>query len=85
MPVTLADRDITEYEWAMKYVDSNKKVMLLTARIKGRGQLIKDRPFSYGRILQLDYEDPDPDCLVSLKDVGFGRLFGKGYMWPRIV
>ena len=53
----LADRDITEYEWAMQYVDSNKKVALLTARTKGRGQLIKDRPFSYGRILQLDYED----------------------------
>ena len=28
----LADRDITEYEWAMQYVDSNKKVVLLTAR-----------------------------------------------------
>ena len=36
---SLADRDITEYEWAMHYVESNKKVVLLTTRIKGRGQL----------------------------------------------
>ena len=62
----LADRDITEYEWAMQYVDSNKKVVLLTARTKGRGQLIKDRPFSYGRILRLNYEDPDSENLVLL-------------------
>ena len=45
---SLADRDITEYEWAMQYVDSNKKVVLLTTRNKGRGQLTKDRPFNYG-------------------------------------
>ena len=44
----LADRDISEYEWATQYVDSNKKVVLLTTRNKGRGQLTKDRPFNYG-------------------------------------
>ena len=38
----LADRDISEYEWAMQYVDSNKKVVLLIARNKGRGELTKD-------------------------------------------
>ena len=69
---SLADRDITEYEWAMQYVDSNKKVVLLTARIKGRGQLTKDRPFSYGRILQLDYEDPDSENLVLLVECSKG-------------
>ena len=26
---SLADRDIAEYEWAMQYVDSNEKVVLL--------------------------------------------------------
>ena len=49
---SLADRDITEYEWAMQYVDSNKKVVLLTTRDKGRGQLTKERTFSYGRVLR---------------------------------
>ena len=34
---TLADKEISEYEWAMQYVDSNKKVVLLTTRNKGRG------------------------------------------------
>ena len=68
----LADRDITEYEWAMQYVDSNKKVVLLTACTKGRGQLIKDRPFSYGRILRLDYEDPDSENLVLLVECSKG-------------
>ena len=53
---SLADRDITEYEWAMQYVDSNKKVVLLIARNKGSCQLTKDKPFSYGRILCLDNE-----------------------------
>ena len=30
---TLPDRDITDYEWAMQYIDSNKKVVLVTARV----------------------------------------------------
>ena len=40
----LPDRDITDREWALQYVDSNKKVVLLTARTKGVGQLAKERP-----------------------------------------
>ena len=63
----MADRDITKHEWAMQYVDSNKKVVLLTARNKGRGQLTKDRPLSYRRILRLDYEDPDSKNLVLVR------------------
>ena len=39
---SLADKDISEYEWAMQYVDSNKKVVLLTSHNKGRGKLNKD-------------------------------------------
>ena len=62
---SLDDRDISEYKWAMQYVDSNKKIVLLTTHNKGRGQLTKDRPFSYGRILQLDYEDPYSENLVE--------------------
>ena len=69
----LADRDITEYEWdSMQYVDSNKKVVLLTTRIKGRGQLTKDILFSYVRILQLDYEDPNSENLVLLVEYSKG-------------
>ena len=63
---TLADRDITEHEWAMQYVDSSKKVVLIMSRNKGQGQLAKDRPFGYGRILRLDYEDPDSEILVLI-------------------
>ena len=39
------------------------------SRNKGQGQLAKDRPFGYGRILRLDYEDPDSETLVVLVDV----------------
>ena len=56
----------------MQYVDSNKKVVLLITRNKGRGQLTKDRPFSYGRILRLDYEDPDFENLVLLVECSKG-------------
>ena len=56
---TLADKNRTEYEWAMQYVDSNKKVVLLTSQNKGHRQLEKEQPFGYGRILRLDYEDLD--------------------------
>ena len=52
---TLLDRDITDYGWAMHYIDSNKRVVLVMARNKGHGQLAKERPFSYGRLLRLDY------------------------------
>ena len=64
---TLSDRYITDLEWTMQYVDSSKKVVLITARNKGPGQLVKERPpFGYGRILKLDYEEPDSDNLVIL-------------------
>ena len=69
---SLADRDITEYEWAMQYVDSNKKFVLITTRNKGIGQLTKNRPFSYGRILRLDYEDPDLEKTVLLVECSKG-------------
>ena len=39
---SLADRDISEYDWAVQYLGSNKKVVLLIARNKGRGELTKD-------------------------------------------
>ena len=65
---TLPDRDITDYEWAMQYIDSNKRVVLVTARNKGHDQLAKDRPFRYGRLLHLDYEDPNSTTLILLVD-----------------
>ena len=69
---TLPDRDITDYEWAMQYIDSNKKVVLVTARNKGSGQIGKERPFMYGRLLRLDYEDPDSTSLILLVDCSKG-------------
>ena len=74
------DRDITDYEWAIQYIDSSKRVVMLAARNKGHDQLAKDRPFSYGRLLHLDYEDPDSNMLILLVDCsrGFERcMFGK--------
>ena len=47
---TLPGRDIIDYEWAMQYIDSNKKVVLVTARNKGSGQIGKEHPFMYGRL-----------------------------------
>ena len=54
---TVVDRDITDYERAIQDVDSNKKMVLLTARNKGHKQLAKDQLLSYGQILRLDYKD----------------------------
>ena len=56
----MPDQDITDYEWAMQYINSNKRVVLVTAR--------KYLPFSYGRLLQLDYEYPDSSTLILLVD-----------------
>ena len=69
---TLPDKDITEHVWAMQYVNSNKKVVLLISQYKGQGQLGKDPPFSYGRILRLDYEDPNSVNLILLVDCSKG-------------
>ena len=35
----LPDRDLTDKEWCMQYVDTKKKVVLHTAKKKGDGQL----------------------------------------------
>ena len=60
------DRDLTGHEWAMQYVDSKKKVVLLVTRMAGRGILAQERPFAYGKILRLDYEDEDTTNLIVL-------------------
>ena len=43
---SLADRDITEYEWAMQYVDSNKKVALAT-----NSSYQRERPTNEGQTI----------------------------------
>ena len=44
----LDDKDMTEYEWAMQYVDSNKKVVLLITKNKGHGHLDKNNLLDMG-------------------------------------
>ena len=39
------DRDLTGFEWALQFVDSKKKVVLLVTRLVGRGMLAQDRAF----------------------------------------
>ena len=56
----------------MQYIDSNKRVVLLNARNKDHDQLAKDHPFSYARLLFLDYEDPDSKSLILLVDCSKG-------------
>ena len=60
----LPDRDLTDKEWCMQYVDSKNKVVLYTAKKKGDCQLEKDTTFMYERILRLDYEDSCHDRLL---------------------
>ena len=69
---TLPDRNITDYEWGMLYLNSNKIVVLVTARNKGHGQLPKARLFSYGRLFRLDKEDSDSSTLILLVDCSKG-------------
>ena len=66
----LPDRDLTDNEWCMQYIDSKKKVVLYTAKKKGDGQLDKEKPFMYGRILRPHYEDHD-DSLNLIVMVDF--------------
>ena len=68
----LPDRDLTEKEWCMQYVDSKKKVMLYTAKKKGDGQLEKEPSFMYGRILRFDYEDMDSESILVMIDCARG-------------
>ena len=68
----LLDRDLTGHEWAMQYVDSKKKVVLLVTRVAGRGILAQERPFAYGKILRLDYEDEDTTNLIVLVNCSKG-------------
>ena len=68
----LPDRDLIDNEWAMQYVDLKKKVLLLTVKKKGEGQLNKERPFSYGRMLCFDYKDLDSLNLIILVDCSKG-------------
>ena len=53
------DRDLTGHKWALQYIDSKKILFLLVMRLEDRGMLAQDRPFCYGTILRLDYEDAD--------------------------
>ena len=70
---TLSDKDITEYERSMPYVDSNKvEAVLLTTQNKGCGKLEKEQPFGFGRILRLDYEDPSSQNLILLVNCSKG-------------
>ena len=68
----LPDRDLTDNEWCMQYVDSKKKVVLYTAKKKGDGQLGKHTAFMYGHILRLDYEDSDSVNLLVMIDCSKG-------------
>ena len=68
----LLDRDLTDNEWCMQYVDSKKKVMLYTAKKKGDDHLEKDTPFMYGRILRFDYEDSDSLNILVMIDCSKG-------------
>ena len=66
------DRDLTEHEWALQYVNSKKKVVLLVTPLAGRGMLAQDRSFSHGKILRLDYEDPKSINLIVLVNCSKG-------------
>ena len=68
----LPDRDLTDKEWCMQYVDSKKKVVLYTAKKKGEGQLGKETPFMYGRILRFDYEDADSANILVMIECSKG-------------
>ena len=78
-------RDITDYEWAMQYIDSNKRVVLVTARNKDHDQLAKERTLSYGRLLRVDYKDPDSTTLILLVDCskGFGKCMFRKIGWSK--
>ena len=86
---TLPDRDINDYDWAMQYIDSNKRVVLLTARNKGHDQLAKDCLFNYERLLRFRLRRPrlqhfNITCRLfegGLKDVCFRRSVGERVVW----
>ena len=68
----LDDKDYTGSEWALQYVSSSKKLVLIVARSAGPGKLAQGRTFSYGRVLRVDYEDPDSMNMILLVDCSKG-------------
>ena len=68
----LPGRDLTNSQWCMQYVDSKKKVVFYTAKKKGDGQLDKDKPFMYDRILRIDYEDSNSLNILVMIDCSKG-------------
>ena len=68
----LPDRDLTDKEWCMQYVDSKKKVVLYTTKKKGEGQLENETAFMYGCILRFDYEDLDSANILVMIECSKG-------------
>ena len=68
----LEDKDYTGSEWALQYVSSSKKLVLIVARSAGPGKLAQGHTFSYGRVLRVDYEDPDSMNMILLVDCSKG-------------
>ena len=61
----LPDRDLTDNEWCMQYVDLKKKVMLYTTKKKGDDHLEKDTPFMYRHIYDLTMKILIPSTFLS--------------------
>ena len=75
----LPDLNLTDKEWCMQFVDTKKKVLLYTAKMKGDGQLERDTTFMYGRILRLDYEDSD-SVNLELAMIDYSKGVRKVYL-----
>ena len=52
-------KDMSSFEWAIKYQDNNRRVILYLGKIIGASVILGGDMFSYGKILKVGYQDDD--------------------------
>ena len=54
---SIAVKDMTSFECAIRYHENARKLLLLLGKITGQGIFERGHAFTYGKIVRVDYED----------------------------
>ena len=52
-------KDMSSFEWAMKYQENNRRVILYLGKTTRTCVVSRGHMFSYGKMLEVDYQDED--------------------------
>ena len=64
---------MSSFEWAMKYNETNRRVILYLGKTTGTGVVSEGHMFSYGRMVKVDYQDEDSQAYIVQVDTSKGR------------